>query len=246
MPGFVATRCECCCCCTHYDHDNTCCRFYADTYAANRAQSEPDLRPGGVMERPPRYFVALYDYDPRHMSPNPSAPIDELAFRKGQVIRVYGTKDMDGFYRGELHGRVGLVPGNMVAEISADEAFGAGQGDYSDTGGMGMYSLRTSPRRQSDGWQNTSDPTLAGHRGGLMSGAPLPTGYYGEVAGPSGQQLADPRMRRLRFGQGKSQSYDHPSEYGRRQAPGYSRRAPCDYPYYPDTAERLGWAIRTS
>jgi hypothetical protein len=170
------------------------------------------------MERP-RYFVALYEYDPRHMSPNPNAPLDELSFRKGQVMRVYGTKDMDGFYRGELHGRVGLVPGNMVAELSADEAYGAEYGEQ-----------RTPPRRQSDSWQNTSDPALASYRGG----------YY--EPGPS--QL-DPRMRRLRFGQTKSQSYDHPSEYSRRVAENsrttYARRGEYPPGYYEPTPDRFGF-----
>ena len=35
-----------------------------------------------------RLFVALFDYDPATMSPNPNAVNDELPFREGQVIKV--------------------------------------------------------------------------------------------------------------------------------------------------------------
>ncbi len=34
-------------------------------------------------------MVALYDYDPHHVSPNPN-PDAELAFHVGDVITVYG------------------------------------------------------------------------------------------------------------------------------------------------------------
>lgn len=37
---------------------------------------------------PTRLVVALYDYSPRHMSPNPNGHLDELPFRKGQLITV--------------------------------------------------------------------------------------------------------------------------------------------------------------
>ena len=40
-----------------------------------------------------RIFVALFDYDPPTMSPNPDACDEELPFREGQLIKVYGDKD---------------------------------------------------------------------------------------------------------------------------------------------------------
>lgn len=67
---------------------------------------------------PVRYFVALFDYEPSTMSPNPNAANEELAFKEGRVIKVYGDKGPDGFYRGELNGRVGYVPCNVVSEIA--------------------------------------------------------------------------------------------------------------------------------
>lgn len=35
--------------------------------------------------------------------------------------QVYGDKDTDGFYRGHLRGRTGLLPCNMVSEIRAED-----------------------------------------------------------------------------------------------------------------------------
>ncbi len=35
-----------------------------------------------------RVFVALFDYDPHTMSPNPEACEDELSFTEGQLIKV--------------------------------------------------------------------------------------------------------------------------------------------------------------
>ncbi|XP_037679397.1 RIMS-binding protein 3A-like [Choloepus didactylus] len=64
-----------------------------------------------------RVFVALFDYDPLAMSANPKAAEEELAFRKGQLLRVWGSQDPSGCYRGECHGRVGNIPGHLVAEV---------------------------------------------------------------------------------------------------------------------------------
>ncbi|RUS89742.1 hypothetical protein EGW08_002445, partial [Elysia chlorotica] len=68
-----------------------------------------------------RLFIALFDYDPMTMSPNIDCVDEELPFREGQIIRVLGDKDSDGFYKGELAGRVGLVPCNMVSEVRIDD-----------------------------------------------------------------------------------------------------------------------------
>lgn len=35
-----------------------------------------------------RIFVALFDYDPLSMSPNPDAADEELPFKEGQIIKV--------------------------------------------------------------------------------------------------------------------------------------------------------------
>ena len=64
-----------------------------------------------------RIFVALFDYDPPSMSPNPDACEEELPFREGQLIKVFGEKDADGFYWGEAGTRSGFVPCNMVSEV---------------------------------------------------------------------------------------------------------------------------------
>ncbi|KAM8813008.1 peripheral-type benzodiazepine receptor-associated protein 1 [Rhynchonycteris naso] len=69
---------------------------------------------------PVRVFVALFDYDPVSMSPNPDAGEEELPFREGQILKVFGDKDSDGFYWGEGGSRTGYIPCNMVAEVAAD------------------------------------------------------------------------------------------------------------------------------
>ncbi|XP_041344202.1 RIMS-binding protein 2 [Pyrgilauda ruficollis] len=92
------------------DHD----RLSPDIYE----ESETDA---GTEDLSTRIFVALFDYDPLTMSPNPDAAEEELPFKEGQIIKVYGDKDADGFYRGETCARVGLIPCNMVSEIQADD-----------------------------------------------------------------------------------------------------------------------------
>ncbi|XP_036735566.2 peripheral-type benzodiazepine receptor-associated protein 1 isoform X1 [Manis pentadactyla] len=76
---------------------------------------------------PVRIFVALFDYDPVSMSPNPDAGEEELPFREGQILKVFGDKDADGFYRGEGGGRTGYIPCNMVAEVAVDRPAGRQQ-----------------------------------------------------------------------------------------------------------------------
>ncbi|XP_011646476.1 RIMS-binding protein 2 [Pogonomyrmex barbatus] len=98
-------------------------------YRGGRAQAQ-----GGVshppiaaqqMNKRPRWFVALFDYNPTTMSPNPDACEDELTFSEGDILKVYGDKDPDGFYWGEFRGRRGYIPYNMVEEIK--EPPGQGQ-----------------------------------------------------------------------------------------------------------------------
>ncbi|KAK7497474.1 hypothetical protein BaRGS_00011316, partial [Batillaria attramentaria] len=68
-----------------------------------------------------RLFIALFDYDPVTMSPIVDAVDEELPFREGQILKVYGDKDADGFYRGEANGQLGYIPCNMVSEIHIDD-----------------------------------------------------------------------------------------------------------------------------
>ncbi|XP_039612744.1 RIMS-binding protein 2-like isoform X4 [Polypterus senegalus] len=94
---------------------------------AQRTASTPDKPISSEVEDYPgesnvRIFVALFDYDPATMSLNPDAVEAELPFKDGQIIKVYGDKDADGFYRGESGGRFGYVPSNMVSEILAEDA----------------------------------------------------------------------------------------------------------------------------
>ncbi|XP_051537271.1 RIMS-binding protein 2-like isoform X2 [Myxocyprinus asiaticus] len=87
----------------------------------DRSQRSPPYYEESEKEDPFRIFVALFDYDPLSMSPNPDAADEELPFKEGQIIKVYGDKDNDGFYHGEIRGRSGLIPCNMVSEICAED-----------------------------------------------------------------------------------------------------------------------------
>lgn len=70
-----------------------------------------------------RLFVALYPYNPAAMSPNHETAAEELPFVPGQIIKVFGDQDSDGFYRGESGGLSGYVPSNMVAEVPVDDEY---------------------------------------------------------------------------------------------------------------------------
>ncbi|XP_016336779.1 RIMS-binding protein 2-like [Sinocyclocheilus anshuiensis] len=87
----------------------------------DQSRRSPPYYDESEQEDPFRVFVALFDYDPLSMSPNPDAADEELPFKEGQIIKVYGDKDNDGFYRGEIRGRSGLIPCNMVSEIRAED-----------------------------------------------------------------------------------------------------------------------------
>ncbi|XP_036612623.1 RIMS-binding protein 3-like [Trichosurus vulpecula] len=84
-----------------------------------RAPGSSPLK-GNVTNDPFRVFVALWDYDPQLMSTNPMAAEEELAFQRGQLLKVWGDQDPDGFYHGECSGRVGYIPGDMVSELQVE------------------------------------------------------------------------------------------------------------------------------
>ncbi|XP_034953438.2 RIMS-binding protein 2 isoform X4 [Zootoca vivipara] len=99
-----------------YRYDGYCSRERLSPEIYEESETDP-----GADEVSTRIFVALFDYDPLTMSPNPDAAEEELPFKEGQIIKVYGDKDVDGFYRGETCTRLGLIPCNMVSEIQADD-----------------------------------------------------------------------------------------------------------------------------
>uniref|UniRef100_A0A3P8SKB9 RIMS-binding protein 2 n=1 Tax=Amphiprion percula TaxID=161767 RepID=A0A3P8SKB9_AMPPE len=87
----------------------------------SRGRRSSDYYEESELEELTRVFVALFDYDPLSMSPNPDAADEELPFKEGQIIKVFGNKDTDGFYRAEIRDRVGLIPCNMVSEIQTED-----------------------------------------------------------------------------------------------------------------------------
>lgn len=47
------------------------------------------------MNKRTRWFVALFDYDPKRMSPNPDACEEELPFSEGDTIKVFINRFFD-------------------------------------------------------------------------------------------------------------------------------------------------------
>ncbi|KAK5909997.1 hypothetical protein CesoFtcFv8_003875 [Champsocephalus esox] len=86
-----------------------------------RGRRSPEYYEESEPDEMTRVFVALFDYDPMSMSPNPDAADEELPFKEGQIIKVFGNKDTDGFYRAKVRDRVGLIPCNMVSEIQTED-----------------------------------------------------------------------------------------------------------------------------
>ncbi|KAI0978196.1 hypothetical protein GJ496_005848 [Pomphorhynchus laevis] len=65
-----------------------------------------------------KLYIALYDYEPTTMSPNVDTCNEELGFYAGQILKIHGQQDQDGFFIGELSGSLGYVPSNMISELS--------------------------------------------------------------------------------------------------------------------------------
>lgn len=55
-----------------------------------RGRRSPEYYEESETEDLTRIFVALFDYDPLSMSPNPDAADEELPFKEGQIIKVGG------------------------------------------------------------------------------------------------------------------------------------------------------------
>lgn len=70
------------------------------------------------------YVRALYDYE--------GQADEELSFSEGAVIRLLSrnTQTDDGFWEGELNGRVGVFPSVLVEDLTENgENSGGGPGD---------------------------------------------------------------------------------------------------------------------
>nr|XP_012632145.1 RIMS-binding protein 3C [Microcebus murinus] len=124
--------------------------------------------PGTGTNTPARVFVALFDYNPPAMSATSEAAEEELAFQKGQLLKVWGSRDPHGFYRGECNGRVGTIPGHLVAEAELGMEWTDGrwhlwtQGHLPSVAHLGNTGgLLNSPQRSSPSPQgNSSRPPL--------------------------------------------------------------------------------------
>ncbi|KAI6661955.1 RIMS-binding protein 2 isoform X2 [Oopsacas minuta] len=66
---------------------------------------------------PSRNFTALYSYNPRTDSPNCDDVDDELSFKSGTSISIFGDVQDDGFFIGERDGQLGFVPSNFIEPV---------------------------------------------------------------------------------------------------------------------------------
>lgn len=65
--------------------------YVSDGYGGRRhgrGRQSPDYFEESESDDLTRVFVALFDYDPLSMSPNPDAADEELPFKEGQIIKV--------------------------------------------------------------------------------------------------------------------------------------------------------------
>ncbi|CAH8290386.1 unnamed protein product, partial [Schistosoma turkestanicum] len=86
----------------------------------NPSQNKPMESIRQLTNQPSKIMIAIYDYDPHVLSPNPDIDA-ELSFRSGEQITVYGSMDDDGFYYGTTKdGRFGLVPSNFLQSCTND------------------------------------------------------------------------------------------------------------------------------
>uniref|UniRef100_A0A8C2X4J7 F-BAR and double SH3 domains protein 2 n=1 Tax=Cyclopterus lumpus TaxID=8103 RepID=A0A8C2X4J7_CYCLU len=87
--------------------------------------TEPELHSGCINGDTNMIFVrALYDYE--------GQADEELSFSEGAVIRLLSrdTQTDDGFWEGELNGRVGVFPSVLVEDLTENgETSGGGPGD---------------------------------------------------------------------------------------------------------------------
>uniref|UniRef100_A0A3B5AJL0 RIMS binding protein 2 n=1 Tax=Stegastes partitus TaxID=144197 RepID=A0A3B5AJL0_9TELE len=66
--------------------------YVSDGYGGRRhgrGRRSPDYYEESELDEMTRVFVALFDYDPLSMSPNPDAADEELPFKEGQIIKVF-------------------------------------------------------------------------------------------------------------------------------------------------------------
>ncbi|KAM8797590.1 peripheral-type benzodiazepine receptor-associated protein 1-like [Eudromia elegans] len=100
-----------------------------------------------------RVFLARYSYDP-YVGPNKHPEI-ELPLTAGEYVYIFGDMDEDGFFEGELmDGRRGLVPSNLIEEISDDDLMTTVPPDPSDFLQSSDHEVSFCSRSDHDGGKN--------------------------------------------------------------------------------------------
>ncbi|KAM7419634.1 hypothetical protein PAMA_016635 [Pampus argenteus] len=91
--------------------DTTLCTPYKQPEESNSSSNTPNTTPGGSIKSF-SMARARYDFSARDRS--------ELSLREGDTIKILSKKSHNGWWRGEVYGRVGLFPANYVEEDYSD------------------------------------------------------------------------------------------------------------------------------
>lgn len=145
----------------------------------------------GDSEAPPtpqlRIFLARYSYNPLE-GPN-EHPESELPLTAGDYIYIFGDMDEDGFYEGELEdGRRGLVPSNLVEQITDNDILGCLPPTFPDLGPPWLLAGQGKASKE-----NTGQSLLPGKAQGTVDKGPcqmVRVGSKTEVA----TELSDAKM----------------------------------------------------
>jgi len=118
----------------------------AQTKSASSANNQPAKY---------RLFIALFDYDPYQMSPNQDSCSEELPFKEGQLIKVFGEQDDDGFYYGESNGRSGYIPCNMIQEVQDQNMISQLKNEQTNPNTSQQGAMESDPRKNNSKRSNS-------------------------------------------------------------------------------------------
>jgi RIMS-binding protein 2 len=144
-----------------------------------------------------KVFIALFEYDPYTMSPNQDSVDEELPFKEGQLIKVYGNPDADGYYYGECNGRFGFIPGNMIQEVDDPEVVRqvmseakkpSNSGSKSNITTSGSGGMSQSKQQQQQQGKMTSSSSKPGSKG--QSFQPIEQPQYSKPPGKAQRMIA--------------------------------------------------------
>ncbi|XP_078358377.1 uncharacterized protein LOC144643107 isoform X2 [Oculina patagonica] len=152
--------------------DNTSSGHCTPSSGASSAGSEPR-----------QCMVALHDYDPFHSGVSGRPSRDQLSLKKGDIMTAFGDMDVNGFYRVDLNGQTGFVPGHVVEEVSSSSFLQptSSRAPEQILGMLDNIQVRGQPK--------ASSTHMLTPPGGITNGFPSPTQALGNFTPPSHVRL---------------------------------------------------------